>query len=559
MANWKKVLVSGSNIEITSITSSATPTIGSIGTNYVTMIDPTTGFVSKITSGNFQASLGSYAYTASAVTGTPVIIGAADTLTISGSSGLTSAITTVAGGAKINVSANAGNGITVVGNSITVDTGSAHFTSGVKNTTFTAGNFVDSPEIDFTVTTGTSVTAALINGSIANAKLTNSTISGKALGTNLDSHTAGVGLLGTAYNGSAAQTWTVDSGSMLPFYTSSTFAKVSGDITITAGGVSAIGSSKVTNAMLVNSSIYIAAGNGLTGDASTALGATASLAVGAGSGIAVAADSVALKNAGSLTNNTLTKWDSGNTQLVDSGVTDDGTTITLGRNTNVTGRLTVSGALTGSAVSASGTVSGGTLTSGGTISAVSTITAGTGLSTTTGNITSPAGYVRAGTPSPAGSGITGNVEGQLGWFNTLTSTGDLTVSGNATVTGNLTVAGTASFTNSTSLLIADKFALLASGSTSLTDGGIIIQNTAGGIGTAFYLEAGSAGSTGTYGRFAVTGSLAANATTATVDEFFVTVKTNTGLPLADPTFGGSTSGYGNIYVNSSNGDIFIYS
>ena len=34
-------------------------------------------------------------------TGTPVVIGAADTLTISGSSGLTSAITTVAGGAKI--------------------------------------------------------------------------------------------------------------------------------------------------------------------------------------------------------------------------------------------------------------------------------------------------------------------------------------------------------------------------------------------------------------------------------------------------------------------------
>jgi hypothetical protein len=480
MANWKKVLVSGSNIEITSITSSATPTIGSIGTNYVTMIDPTTGYVSKITSGNFQASLGSYAYTASAVTGTPVVIGAADTLTISGSLGLTSAITTVAGGAKINVSANAGNGIAVVGNSITVDTGSSHFISGVDNEIFKTANFVDSSEIDFTVTAGTSVTAALINGSIANAKLT-------------------------------------------------------------------------------NSSIYIAAGNGLTGDASTALGATASLAVGAGSGIAVAADSVALKNAGSLTNNTLTKWDSGNTQLANSGVTDDGTTITLGRNTNVTGYLTVSGAITGSAVSASGTVSGGTITSGGTISAVSTITAGTGLSTTAGNITSPAGYVRAGTPSPAGSGIAGNVEGQLGWFNTLTSTGDLTVSGNATVTGNLTVAGTASFTNSTSLLIADKFALLASGSTSLTDGGIIIQNAAGSIGTAFYLEAGSAGSTGVYGRFATTGSLAANATTATADEFFVTVKTNTGLPSAAPTFGGSTSGYGNIYVNSSNGDIFIYS
>jgi hypothetical protein len=78
MANWKKVLVSGSSIEIASITSSATPTVGTIGSNYVTMIDPTTGYVSKITSGNLQASLGAYAYTASAVSGTPIVIGSAD-------------------------------------------------------------------------------------------------------------------------------------------------------------------------------------------------------------------------------------------------------------------------------------------------------------------------------------------------------------------------------------------------------------------------------------------------------------------------------------------------
>jgi hypothetical protein len=144
-------------------------------------------------------------------------------------------------------------------------------------------------------------------------------------------------------------------------------------------------------------------------------------------------------------------------------------------------------------------------------------------------------------------------------FANIGASGNLTVTGNATVTGDLTVAGTASFTNSTSLLIADKFALLASGSTSLTDGGIIIQNAAGGIGTAFYLESGTAGSTGTYGRFAVTSSLAANASSANIDEFIVTVKSSTGVPSIDPTYGGSTNGYGNIYVNSSNGDIFIYS
>ena len=50
-------------------------------------------------------------------------------------------------------------------------------------------------------------------GSIPNSSLANSTISGKALGTNLDSLTAGTGLSGTAYNGSAPQTWTVAYGS----------------------------------------------------------------------------------------------------------------------------------------------------------------------------------------------------------------------------------------------------------------------------------------------------------------------------------------------------------
>jgi hypothetical protein len=206
-----------------------------------------------------------------------------------------------------------------------------------------------------------------------------------------------------------------------------------------------------------------------------------------------------------------------------------------------------------SAVSASGTINGGSIVS------AAGVTAATNILSTAGNITAQSGYVQAGSPSPAGPGTPGTIQGQIGYFNTLTVSGNGGIGGNLSVTGDLSVAGTASFTNSTSLLIADKFVLLASGSTSLTDSGIIIQNTAGGVGTAFYLEAGTAGSTGTYGRFAITGSLAADATTATVDEFFVTVKTNTGAPVAVPTFGGSTSGYGNIYVNSTNGDIFIYS
>ncbi len=468
MPSWKKVLVSGSSIEIAAVTSSATPTIGSIGSNYVMMIDPTTGYLTKITSGNFQASLGSYAYTASAVSGTPIVIGAADTLNISGSNGLTTTISTISGGARINVNANAGNGIGIVNNTITVDTGSTHFIAGVDNEVFKTANFVDSSEIDFTVTAGTSVTAALINGSIANAKLT-------------------------------------------------------------------------------NSSIFITAGAGLTGDASTALGATASLAVGAGTGITVNANDVALKNAGSLTGNVLPRWDSGNGQLINSGLTDDGTSLGITRNTGVTGWLNVTGAITGSAISASGALSGLAVTSNQSVIAGSFIQAGT-------NITSTSGHITSGTPAGAPT-TPGTVAGEIGYFTTGT-VGTLNVSGNATITGNLTVNGTTTTINTDNLLVEDRFALFASGSTTATDGGIVVQAATGaGTATGFAL-----GYNATADRWAYQDALAFNATSfGTPTAYAVTAETAAGAPAANPAYGGSTYGYGNIYVNSSNGEIFIYS
>jgi hypothetical protein len=60
---------------------------------------------------------------------------------------------------------------------------------------------------DDSITTLGTITAGTWNGTaIANANLANSTISGKALGTNLDTLTIGTGLSGTSYNGSAAIT-----------------------------------------------------------------------------------------------------------------------------------------------------------------------------------------------------------------------------------------------------------------------------------------------------------------------------------------------------------------
>lgn len=471
MASWKKVLVSGSSIEIASITSSATPSVSTLSGYNVMMID-NTGKVTQITTGNFNAGLntGSYSFTASAVTGTPFVIGDGAILRVSGSSGLTTAITTAGSTTTIDVSANVGNGLQVVSNNLTLNTGSTHFIAGVDNEVFKTANFVDSSEIDFTVTAGTSVTAGLINGSIANARLT-------------------------------------------------------------------------------NSSIYVTAGGGLTGDGSVSLGGTASLAVGAGTGITVNANDVALKNAGSLTSNLVPRWDSANGQFINSAISDDGSSLSLGRNTGVTGWLNVTGAITGSAISSSGTLSGLTISSG------NTITAGT-------NVLVPSGYLTVGSPGGAPNSI-GAVQGVVGFFSSnVTVAGDLNVStnanitGNTTITGNLTVNGTTTTINTDNLLVEDKFALFASGSTSATDGGIVVQASAGaGTATGFAL-----GYNATADRWAYQDALAFNATAfGTPTAYAVTAETAAGAPAANPAYGGATYGYGNIYVNSSNGDIFIYS
>jgi hypothetical protein len=138
-------------------------------------------------------------------------------------------------------------------------------------------------------------------------------------------------------------------------------------------------------------------------------------------------------------------------------------------------------------------------------------------------------------------------------------TGNSTFVNNVNISGDLTVAGTASFQNTQNLLIGDRFAALASGSTSLTDGGIIIisSTTAAGMsGSAWFLESVN---TGTYGRFATAYNVHASASSVAADEYAVTVKIDASAnPVAAPIWGGSTNGSGNMWINNTSGDIFIY-
>ena len=112
----------------------------------------------------------------------------------------------------------------------------------------------------------------------------------------------------------------------------------------TASGINITGTTlalaSIPNSSLTNSSVTYTAGAGLTGGGAVALGASATLTVGAGTGITVNADDVQLKNAGALTNNNISKWDSANGQFVNSSITDDGSTVTIGGNLDVNGTTT---------------------------------------------------------------------------------------------------------------------------------------------------------------------------------------------------------------------------
>jgi hypothetical protein len=136
-------------------------------------------------------------------------------------------------------------------------------------------------------------------------------------------------------------------------------------------------------------------------------------------------------------------------------------------------------------------------------------------------------------------------------------TGDSFFYNNLTVQGNITVNGTASFINTENVLVKDKFILIASGSSTLTDAGIIAAYGTNMTGSAFYL---SSASTGTYGRWAVAYGAGESAISLTPDEFVNTTKINASDPndATPPTWGSTTNGLGNMWVNSTTSDIYIW-
>ena len=134
-------------------------------------------------------------------------------------------------------------------------------------------------------------------------------------------------------------------------------------------------------------------------------------------------------------------------------------------------------------------------------------------------------------------------------------TGTLAVSSNLTVEGNLDVNGTLTTIDSTNLKVADQFILAASGSNN-SDGGLIVETNGAGSGTAFAWD----NSANRWG-FSKADDTAQNATSVAPRQYSVTVSGSAASPSGNPSdFGASdATRIGMMHVNTSNGEIWIYS
>ena len=124
----------------------------------------------------------------------------------------------------------------------------------------------------------------------------------------------------------------------------------------------------------------------------------------------------------------------------------------------------------------------------------------------------------------------------------------LSVDGAVTITGNLQVNGSQTAISSSNLLIADRFALFNSGSGATGDGGFLVGSGSSGNGSAFVFDDSA-------DRFGVQidTQLAHDATTSTPEAY-------TSMYVLNANTGSSTYEVkGNLKIDDSNGDIYIYS
>lgn len=297
--------------------------------------------------------------------------------------------------------------------------------------------------------TGTVVRTTGATGLSATGSFTGS-FSGTFVGTtDLPDLTDGNGIVDFTYDGSTTATIAVQADGTT--------------LSVGASGVK-VADAGITATQL-NTSV---AGDGLSGGAGTPLAVNVD-----NSSIETNADTLRVKALG--ITNAMLAGSIANNKLVNDSVIIGSTEIDLGATATTVAGLTLTGVEATGSFTGSFTGDGSGLTGVPTSLTIDADTGGTGtvdLLTQTFDI---AGGTNINT-SLSGQTVTVNLDSNI-------SVTD------ATITGDLVVEGTASFANTENLLIADRFVLFASGSTTTGDGGIVVQQGTQNVGELFGYEA----------------------------------------------------------------------
>ena len=560
MATWKKVIVSGSSADLASLVLDTALPVASGGTGASTLTDggvllgSGTGAVTALGQAtNGQLVIGS--------TGADPVLG-----TIAGGSNIT--VTNTAGGISIaatglgsgtvqTVSATGTeNGLTLTSDGDTVD---PVITLGGALANVTNGQLSNSSVTIGSTSVALGATAATITGLTASGSFSGS-FEGNFVGTtNLPDLTDGNGIADFTYDGSTTAAVAVEADG-------TTLSVGSGGVKVADAGITGI---------QLNSSV---AGAGLAGGSGTALSVDVD-----DSSIEITGDSLNVK-AGGVSNAMLST--AGVTTLGSTALTlgSTATTVTglssltstalvatninnsgLVANTKITGSFTGSfvgdgSGLTGVASTLSFTGDSGT----GTVALKTqelAIVAGEGINTVAGSQTitisaEDATSTNKGVASFAAGDFTVSsgavsLATDITIDQDLTVTRDATIGRNALIQGNLVVQGTASFQHADNLDVADRFIRLASGSTAVGDGGIVVQQDGPANGEAFSYDAATT-------RWSMTGSFDPSTTSYTPDAFISAIVEGGAGVNTPAAVVAKYQKKGNMFVGA-NQDIYIYS
>ena len=550
MATWKKIIVSGSVADLSALSLDTALPVASGGTGAATFTD-----------GGVLLGSGTGAVTAlgQATNGQLVI----------GSTGADPVLGTLTGGANITVTNTAG-AISIAASGLGSGTVQSVSATGTENgITLTS----DGDSVNPTLTLGGAL-AGVTNSQLSNSAVTLGTTS-VALGataaslaglttvsatsfsgsfngdftgtTNLPDLSSGNGLSGGPYDGAATATFSV--------------AADGSTLTVGASGV------KVADAGITATQIATSvAGAGLSGGAGTALSVNVD-----DSSIEISTDTLNVKALG--VTNAMLAGSIVNAKLANDSVTLGSTSVDLGATaaslaglttvsaTSFTGSFNGDGSgLTGiaSTLGISGSSGVGTVAlktqslsvvgaSGiSTVASAQTVTISADVAST-----SAKGIASFSSNDFAVAGGAVTLANDITIDQDLTVTRDALISRNAVITGNLTVAGTASFQNTQNLDVADRFIRMASGSTAVGDGGIIVQQVGPTQGEAFAYDAAST-------RWSTTGSFDPSTEAYTPDSFMsLVVEGGSGIDVPTAVVA-KFQKKGNIFVGD-NQDIFIYS